>query len=45
MGAALLAFRKALVDAIAVGMVGDDEDPGLGGCWLDRNDKDTGQER
>jgi len=45
MSAALLTLRQALVDAIAVGVVGDDEDPGLGGCWRDGNDKGTGQER
>ena len=31
MGAALLALGQALVDAVAVGMVGDNEDAGLGG--------------
>jgi hypothetical protein len=30
MGAAFVAFGQALVDAIAVGLVGDDEDAGIG---------------
>ncbi len=44
MGAALLALGQALVDAIAVGVVGDDEDPGFGGGWS-REDERAGQER
>ena len=44
MGAALLALGQALVDAIAVGVVGDDEDPGLGGCRR-REDERAGKER
>ena len=44
MGAALLALGEALVDAIAVGMVGDDEDLGLGGCRRAENER-AGQER
>ena len=32
MRAALLALGQALVDAIAVGLVGDDEDAAFGGC-------------
>ena len=31
MGAAFLALGEALVDAIAVGLVGDDEDAAVGG--------------
>ena len=30
MGAAFLALGEALVDAVAVGLVGDDEDPAVG---------------
>ena len=44
MRTALLAQGQALVDAIAVGMVGDDEDPGLGGCRR-REDERAGQKR
>ena len=44
MGAALLALRQALVDAVAVGMVGDDEDPGFGGGRRGEDER-AGQER
>ena len=44
MRTALLAHGQALVDAIAVGMVGDDEDPGFGGCRRRENER-AGQER
>jgi len=44
MGAALLALGQALVDAIAVGVVGDDENPGLGGCRRCEDER-AGQKR
>jgi len=45
MGTAFLALGQALVDAIAIGMVRDDEDAALGGRWGCGSKKDTGQER
>ena len=44
MGAALLALRQTLIDAVAVGMVGDDEDSGLGGRRRGEDER-AGQER
>src|SRR5579859_875156 len=45
MRAALIAFGQALVDAIAIGMVGDDEDAGLGRCRRCRGEQCAGQKR
>ena len=44
MRAAFFTLGQALVDAIAVRMVGDDEDLRLGGCRRGRNEQRTGQE-
>ena len=45
MGAAFVAFGQALVDAIAVGFVGDDEDTALCGGGRRSDDENTSEER
>ena len=45
MGAAFVAPRKALVDPIAVGMIGDDENAGLSSGGACGNKDCTGKER
>ena len=45
MGAALLAPGQTLVDAVAVRMVGDDEDAGLGGRGSCGTKDRTGEKR
>ena len=45
MGAAFLALGQTLVDAVAVGMVGDDEDAGLGGRGSCGTKECTGEKR
>ena len=45
MGAAFPARGQALVDAVAVGMVGDNEDAGLGGRGSCGTKECTGQKR
>ena len=45
MGAAFLALGQTLVDAVAVGMVGDDEDAGLGGRGSCGTKERTGEKR
>jgi hypothetical protein len=42
---ALLALGQALVDAVSVGMVGDDENAGLGGRSGCKDEDRTGKER
>ena len=44
MGAAFLAPGEALVDAIAVGLVGDDEDAAVGGSGRGGEQERTGNE-
>jgi len=43
MGAAFFALGQALVDAVAVGLVADDENPAVGRCRGRGERKDTGQ--
>ncbi len=43
MGAAFLSPCEALVDAVAVRLVGDDEDTAVGRCSGCGSDKGTGQ--
>ena len=45
MGAAFLAPGEALVDAVAVGLVGDDEDAAVGRCSRGGEQEHTGQKR
>ena len=45
MGAAFVTPRQALVDPIAVGMIGDDENAGFGRGGACRNKDCTGKER
>ena len=45
MGAAFVALGQALVDAVAVGLVGNDEDFGLGRRLRCGEEKHTGQKR
>ena len=45
MGTAFIAPRQALVDPIAVGLIGDDENAGFGGGGACRNKDCTGKER
>jgi hypothetical protein len=44
-GATFVALGKALVDAIAVRLVGDDEDAGVGGSGLSAKQEHASQER
>ena len=44
MGAAFLAPGEALVDAVAVRLVGDDEDAAVGGSGRGGEQEGTGQE-
>ena len=44
MGAAFLAPGEALVDAVAVGLVGDDEDAAVGGSGRGGKQEGTGNE-
>ncbi len=44
MGAAFIAFREALVDAVAVRLVGDDEDAAVGRGSRCGSHENTGQE-
>ena len=43
MGAAFLALGEALVDAVAVGLVGDDEDAAVGGSGRGGEEEHAGQ--
>ena len=43
MGAAFLALGEALVDAVAVGLVGNDEDAAVGGGGRRREQEPAGQ--
>jgi len=43
MGAALLAFGQALVDPVAVGLVGDDENPAVGPRYRPGKERQAGQ--
>ena len=45
MGAALVAPGEALVDAVAVGLVGNDEDAAVGGSGRGGKQEGTGQKR
>lgn len=45
MSAAFVAFGEALVDAIAVGLIGDDENAGLGRRGGGVKEECTGKER
>ena len=45
MGAAFFALGQALVDAVAIGLVGDDENAALGGRWRRGEEERTGQKR
>jgi hypothetical protein len=45
MGAAFLALGEALVDAVAVGLVGNDENAAVGGCGRGGEQEHTGQKR
>lgn len=45
MGTAFVAFSETLVDAIAVGLVGDDENAGLGGRCGGVKEECAGKER
>ena len=45
MGATFLALRQALVDAIAVRLIGDDENATVGPCHRPREEGKTGQKR
>ncbi len=45
MSAAFVAFGEALVDTVAVGLVGDDEDFGFGACSRGRHEEQARKKR